>query len=158
MPAGTAPNEFGHFIGLSDEHQRTQDDFEEITGTEIIGPENTFGKTNEEISIGLNSALTGADEATRAADATFVLAGVGLFVAGLPQQGHFVRAVMDEYDDAYKPSLLDDLIALPPALADGCFSPCSRSPAARRWREGWYVSAWTRSEQTSQWPGPWPLP
>jgi len=113
MPADTAPHEYGHLIGLPDEYQRTREDFEEITGASPIGPVNASGQTEAEIADDLNTALTGADETTRAADATTVLTNVGLFVGGVPQQGTFAQDVMAAYDADYDPNLKETLAALP---------------------------------------------
>ena len=95
MPADTAPHEYGHLIGLPDEYQRTHPDFVAITGGAPTGPANTSGKSNADIAAELNSALTGADETKRAADATTVLTNVGLIAAGMPQQGDFAQAVIE---------------------------------------------------------------
>ncbi len=113
MRAATAPHEFGHLIGLPDEYQRSHDDFEDITGSTPTGPENNSGKTEAEIAVELNTALTGADEATRASDATTVLTAAGLIASNQAQQGDFAQSVMEEYDDAFSPSLQDTLAGLP---------------------------------------------
>lgn len=113
MPSDTAPHEFGHLIGLPDEYQRKHPDFVEITGAAPAGPTNTSGKTNAEIAEELHTALTGDDEATRAADATAVLNGVGLISGGMVQQGDFAQAVMAAYDAENSPNLQDTLASLP---------------------------------------------
>jgi hypothetical protein len=114
MPPSTAPHEFGHLIGLPDEYQRTREDFEEITGETRTGPENTSGKTNEEIADELHDALSLDTPAARAPAATTALQGCGLIAGGTPQQGDFAQAVRTAYDDAYG-DLLEDLQALPRA-------------------------------------------
>ncbi len=115
MPADTAPHEYGHLIGLPDEYQRKHPDFVAITGGAPTGPTNTSGKSNADIAAELNTALTGADETKRAADATTVLTNVGLIAGGMPQQGDFAQAVMTAYDAAYSTSLQDTLEGLPRA-------------------------------------------
>jgi hypothetical protein len=102
MPADTAPHEFGHLIGLPDEYQRTREDFEAITGETRTGPTNTSGKTEADIATELHTALTGADVAQRAPNATTVLQNAGLITAGgTPLQGDFAEDVRLAYDDEH---------------------------------------------------------
>jgi hypothetical protein len=109
MTADTVPHEFGHFIGLPDEYQRTHDDFVDITETDKTGPSNTSGKTEADIADELHTALHLDDQAMRRIEARKVLTTAGLIVAGIPQQGDFAQDVMTEYDDAHG-TLKDDFI------------------------------------------------
>jgi hypothetical protein len=109
MTADTVPHEFGHFIGLPDEYQRTHDDFVDITETDKTGPANTSGKTEADIADELHTALHLDDQPMRRIEARKVLTTAGLIVAGIPQQGDFAQDVMTEYDDAHG-TLKDDFI------------------------------------------------
>ena len=117
MQASTVPHEFGHFIGLPDEYQRTHDDFIEITSTTKTGPANASGKTEAEIADELHTALHLDNQPMRRIEARTVLTTAGLLVAGIPEQGDFAQAVMAEYDDRHG-TLKDDLISQLDADAD----------------------------------------
>ncbi|MGH9134027.1 MAG: annexin, partial [Ilumatobacteraceae bacterium] len=109
MQSTTVPHEFGHFIGLPDEYQRTHDDFIDITGTTKTGPANTSGDTEAEIADELHTALHLDDQPKRRIEARKVLTAAGLIVTGIPQQGDFAQEVMTQYDDRHG-TLKDDLI------------------------------------------------
>jgi Annexin len=101
MKADTVPHEFGHFIGLEDEYQRTHADITRLVGAPAAGPANASGKTPLEIAKELHDALYLDDATQRAPTATTVLTSVGLIVGGAPQQGDFAQDVKNAYDDEY---------------------------------------------------------
>ncbi|MDJ0767810.1 MAG: hypothetical protein QNJ12_03415 [Ilumatobacter sp.] len=109
MRPSTVPHEFGHFIGLPDEYQRSHDDFRQITGAVPTGPANTSGQTNAQIADDLHTALHADPQAQRRIQARALLTTVGLLVGGIPQQGDFAQAVLAEYDSRHG-SLEDDLV------------------------------------------------
>jgi len=110
MADSTVPHEFGHFIGLPDEYQRTHGDFMEITGTDKTGPTNTSGRTEAQIADDLHTALHIDPPAVRRIEVRRTLTTAGLLVGGRAQQGNFAQDVMGEYD-ARHGTLKDDLIS-----------------------------------------------
>jgi hypothetical protein len=110
MRADTVPHEFGHFIGLPDEYQRTHGDFMAITGTDKTGPTNRSGRTEAQIADDLHTALHHATAASRRIEVRRVLTRAGLLVGGRAQQGNFAQDVMGEYDTRHG-TLKDDLIS-----------------------------------------------
>lgn len=101
MKTDTVPHEFGHFIGLEDEYQRTHADITRLVGAPAAGPTNTSGKSALEIATALHDALYLDDATQRAPTATTLLTNVGLIVGGAPQQGDFAQEVKTAYDDEY---------------------------------------------------------
>jgi hypothetical protein len=124
MGPTTAPHEFGHYIGLEDEYQRTHGDFRRITGgAPATGPANASGKSPEEIARELHAALYLEDPARRAPAATTLLTSVGLIVSGVPQQGDFAQSVKTAYDAAYSGIFSKNLVE---AMRD-------KLPAGSKW-------------------------
>jgi Annexin len=118
MRASTVPHEFGHFIGLPDEYQRSHDDFLEITGRDKVGPPNASGRSEADIADDLHTALHADPQTQRRIDVRTLLANVGLIVGGIPQQGEYAQAVRTEYDTRHG-ELKDDLIDQLNGDADG---------------------------------------
>lgn len=133
MKPSTAPHEFGHYIGLPDEYQRTHGDITRITGSApATGPENASGRTPAQIAADLRAAFTLEDATQRAPQVTTVLRSVGLIDAGgRPQQGDFAQSVKTAYDATYSPGLVramaDDLPAGSKWTIQTVFSYASRT-------------------------------
>jgi hypothetical protein len=109
MTPDTAPHEFGHYIGLEDEYQRTHGDITRVTGAApAAGITNESGRTADQIAADVHAALTGEPRAERAARVTTALTNVGLISAdGVPQQGDFAQEVQTAYNDAHTPTLVE---------------------------------------------------
>jgi hypothetical protein len=97
-----APHEFGHLVGLPDEYEQTQEDYQSVTGETIEGPSNESGQNARQIADSLHEALYLDDAAQRARAATSVLETAGLIVGGAAQQGTFAQRVMEVYDEEYE--------------------------------------------------------
>ncbi|MHB8893306.1 MAG: annexin, partial [Candidatus Limnocylindrales bacterium] len=112
MPEMVAPHEFGHLVGLPDEYERTQEDYQSagVTGETITGPTNESGRTDRQIADDLHGALFLEDVAQRSPRATTVCDSVGLISGGAAQQGLFAQRVMRAYNEAYEATDSESLL------------------------------------------------